>query len=518
MKRKLNLWLLVVLGVCLLLSACSKNNNEEENVSKSESDEESILNIAIPTDMTSQDIHDHNSTLTESIHSNMYSYLFKRNVDGEIEPELVETYENINDTTWEFTLKEDVKFHNGSELTAEDVKFTLERVARDESVREHFFYRQIKDVKILGDYHFQIITYEPEPVLLNRLSRIGSGILPKAYIEENDWDFFYQNPIGTGPLKFIEWNRDSEIVFEVFEDYFEGKIEDWDKVIYRVIPEDSTRVAEALTGGVDLALNIPDHEWDRINENNGTRIISSPSQRVAMLSVRHHEDYPTADPIVREAIDLGIDNKALTENVLGGAAVPTRTRVTPGNTGANEDLYDTYLYDPEKAKELLDEAGYNDGLEITIHGPNERYAKVQDIQEMIAGMLAEVGITVHVDLMEWSNFIDLRGAVAYEEAYFVAYGNSLFDAALAVDNMRSELALDTHGYQNEEVDYLIEVAEKNMNLEEREEQYRKVQEIIAEDRPYIYLYAEKISYAVSDKIEFTPRSDEMLFITDIKRK
>jgi len=168
-KRKLNLWLLVVLGVCLLLSACSKNNNEEENVSKSESDEESILNIAIPTDMTSQDIHDHNSTLTESIHSNMYSYLFKRNVDGEIEPELVETYENINDTTWEFTLKEDVKFHNGSELTAEDVKFTLERVARDESVREHFFYRQIKDVKILGDYHFQIITYEPEPVLLNRL-------------------------------------------------------------------------------------------------------------------------------------------------------------------------------------------------------------------------------------------------------------------------------------------------------------------------------------------------------------
>src|SRR5699024_7647462 len=195
--------------------------------------------------MTSQDIHDHNSTLTESIHSNMYSYLFKRNVDGEIEPELVETYENINDTTWEFTLKEDVKFHNGSELTAEDVKFTLERVARDESVREHFFYRQIKDVKIQGDYHFQIITYEPEPVLLNRLSRIGSGILPKAYIEENDWDFFYQNPIGTGPLKFIEWNRDSEIVFEVFEDYFEGKIEDWDKVIYRVIPEDSTRVAEA---------------------------------------------------------------------------------------------------------------------------------------------------------------------------------------------------------------------------------------------------------------------------------
>ncbi|HLR75505.1 MAG TPA: ABC transporter substrate-binding protein, partial [Virgibacillus sp.] len=165
-----------------------------------------------------------------------------------------------------------------------------------------------------------------------------------------------------------------------------------------------------------------------------------------------------------------------------------------------------------------DEAGYNDGLEITIHGPNERYAKVQDIQEMIAGMLAEVGITVHVDLMEWSNFIDLRGAVAYEEAYFVAYGNSLFDAALAVDNMRSELALDTHGYQNEEVDYLIEVAEKNMNLEEREEQYRKIQEIIAEDRPYIYLYAEKISYAVSDKIEFTPRSDEMLFITDIKRK
>src|SRR5699024_10572793 len=146
----------------------------------------------------------------------------------EIEPELVDTYENIDDLTWEFTLHEGVKFHNGDDLTAEDVKFTLERVGNDDTLREHFHYNQIEEVEVIDDYHFKIKTYEPEPILLNRLSRIGSGILPKDYIEEHDWDHFYQNPIGSGPFKFVEWNRDSEIVFEVFEDYYEGKVEDWD--------------------------------------------------------------------------------------------------------------------------------------------------------------------------------------------------------------------------------------------------------------------------------------------------
>lgn len=265
-------------------------------------------------------------------------------------------------------------------------------------------------------------------------------------------------------------------------------------------------------------MNISDHEWDRVNENDGTSIQSTVSQRVAGLLLRHQEEYATSDPRVREAIELAIDNKVLTDNVLGGGAIPTRTRVTPGNTGANEDLFDTYVYDPDRAIELLEEAGYGDGLEITIHGPNGRYVKDRDVQEMIAAMLAEVGITVTLDLLEWSTFVELRSAVAYEESYFVAYGNSQFDAALAVDNTRSDLAMETHGYKNDELDALIAAAEFNMDPEERDQQYHLIQEILAEDRPYVYLYAESVNYGVKDRIDFTPRSDEMMFVKDIKKK
>src|SRR5699024_5886283 len=290
--RRFLLSIFVLLAMTLLVVAgCSSDSNdesednEENNVTESEatSGDDRTLTIAIPTDMTSQDIHDHNNTLTEAIHSNMYSYLFKRSADGDMEGDLVESYDNIDDLTWEMKLHEGVMFHNGDELTSEDVKFTLERVANDESVREYHHYRQIAEVEVVDDYNFIIKTHEPDPILLNRLSRLGSGILNKDYVDEKGLDEAFDNPVGTGPFKFVEWKKDSEIVFEAFDDYFEGKIEDWDELIFRVIPEDSTRVAELLTGGVDLALNVPDHEWNRIEENDGTRIESVTSQRVTTI-------------------------------------------------------------------------------------------------------------------------------------------------------------------------------------------------------------------------------------------
>ncbi|HLS06339.1 MAG TPA: ABC transporter substrate-binding protein, partial [Bacillota bacterium] len=452
---------------------------------------------------------------TEAIHVNMYNYLFKRNESGDIEPDLVAAYENIDETTWQFTLREDVTFHNGDQLTAEDVKFTLERAAKDDSLREHFHYSQIESVDIVDDYEFIIKTYEPEPILLNRLSRIGSGILPKDYIETNGWDHFYKEPIGTGPFKFVKWDRDSQIVYEAYDDYFAGKVEDWDKLVFRIIPETSTRVGELLTGGVDIAVKIPHQEWNRVEENDGTSIVSTDvSQRVAMLLLRNHEGYPTEDQRVREAIDLAIDNEVLTEHVLGGSAVPVRTRVTPGNTGAYEGLYDTYEYDPERAKQLLEEAGYADGLDITIHGTSD----ARDIVTMIADMLDDVNINVNIDLMEQSKFVELRNERAHEDSFFITYGNSLFDASLALDNITYELSGDFVGYYNEEFEELVELAGKNMDLAERDEQYKRAQEIVAEDRPYVYLYAEKANYGVSDQIDFTPRSDEMLYAKDIKKK
>lgn len=528
MKKNFWLSLLILMISVLILAACGGNGSSEKSSSNDEASVSSgtaqnegsnTLTIGIGSDIFSFDVHNHINTSTEAVHDNMFNYLFKRdNETGEINPELVESYEIIDDTTWKFTLKDEVLFHNGDQLSSADVKYSLERVAHDSSLRDYANYRQIKEVEIIDELSFKIITHDPEPALLNRVSRIGSSILPANYIEENGFDHFLANPIGTGPYQFVEWVRDDRIVFEPFEDYFEGKVDTWNKVIFRVIPENSTRVNELLTGGVDIAVNIPPSEWDRVNNNEGTSIQSQMSNRTIMLMLRSTEGYPTSDVRVRKAIDYAIDNKALTENVLRGAGTPSLTRVAPGNFGFHEDLYGKYNYDVEKAKSLLEEAGYGDGLEITLHSPRGRYLQDAQIAEMVVGMLAAVDINVKLDLLEWSNFVEMQGGGTNEDAYLIGLGNSMFDAANALDWYRSERFVGSTDYKNEEVDELLALAAQNMNLDERLEQYKRIQEIVNEETAHIILHQESINIGVNDRIDYTPTMDEMLYVPTVTKR
>ena len=403
MKKNLFAMLLVLI---LLVAGCTSDKGEKSTDTGSkdgEKNDSKTLVIANGTDVTSFDIHNHNTTSTEAVHVNMFNYLVKNGGTKGFIADLAESWENVDDTTWSFKLKEGVKFHNGEELTADDVKFTLERVAKDDTLLEYGSYKQIKEVKVKSDYEFDIITEKSEPTLLNRLSRIGSGILPKDYIETEGWDKFLNEPIGSGPYKFKEWKKDDRLVLTAFADYFGDKPK-WDEVVFRSIPEDSTRVSELLTEGVDIAVNIPPTDIDRIDGSDKASVIKSPTQRVMMLVLRTADGNVTADPLVREAIDYAIDKQAIVDSLLNGAGTVTRTRVTPGNVGANEDLYGKTLYDPEKAKKLLAEAGHPDGLTLTLSAPNGRYLKDKETAELMVAMLAEVGITVKLELLEWSAF------------------------------------------------------------------------------------------------------------------
>lgn len=522
MKRKSLITLFVLLACMVLLGACSNNDNNGEKSADNQSasnneagERDGTLTVAIPSDIVSFDIHDHNNIHTESVHNNMFNYLLKRQTDMEVEPDLIENYEAIEDEVWSMTLKEGITFHNGDPLTSEDVKFTLERVADDETLQEHSRLKVIEEVRVINDYEFEIVTDGPQPTLINLLSRIGSGILPKNYIEENGWDHFLSNPIGTGPFKFVEWVRDDRVVLEAYEDYFEGPVQDIDRVVFRVIPEVSTRINELLTGGVDIVTDLTPDDMERINAQEGVSSVSAPSQRVAFLGLHHGEDHPTSDPLVREAIELAIDNEAITEQILFGEATPTRTRITPGNFGAHPDLFNTKLYDPERAKQLLAEAGYEDGFEMTLTSADNQYLKSNEINEAIAAMLGQVGIQVNVQFVDYNRFIEQRNAGEYGDMYFAAYGNSIFDASIGLEEFATQTSIDRADYQNDEVKELWEAALTNMNLEEREEQYKTIQEIVAEDRPKIYLYLQNEIYGVSDDIIFTPRTDSMIVVQDI---
>lgn len=514
---KKQMWALLLI-LTLIIAGCSGEQTDGSEVSEPvETSDSKTLVIANGTDIVTFDIHDHNTTSTEAVHVNMFNYLVTNEGENGFQGDLVESWENVDDNTWSFKLKEGVKFHNGEDLTADDVKFTLERVAKDDTLLEHGNYNQIAEVKVISDYEFEIITHNPEPALLNRLSRLGSSILPKDYIEEEGWEVFLEQPVGTGPYKFKEWKKDDRLVLEANTEYF-GDSPKWEELVFRSIPEDSTRVSELLTGGVDVAVNIPPTDVERINSTEGVSTIQSPTQRVMMLVLRTDEDSVTGDPRVREAIDLAIDKQAIVDSLLEGAGTVTRTRITPGNVGANPDLYGQTLYDPEEAKRLLEEAGYADGLELTLSAPNGRYLKDKESVELMSAMLSEVGITVNLELLEWSAFTQRYAEKSFDEMFYIGYGNSMFDASLALERLTIESAEGETDYDNEEVNELLKAAEQNMNAEERIQQFQKAQELIAEDRPQIYTFQLDAITGINDRLNFEPKLNEMFYADTITLK
>jgi peptide/nickel transport system substrate-binding protein len=516
-KKRKQLKFLIVLSALMLLgmTACSGQGGKETSTAGNEN----VLRIGMDGDILTFDTQDNGAFGTPMM--NIFNTLVKIDGEGNFHPHIAKEYKTINDVTWHFTLNEGVKFHNGEDLTADDVKFTLDRVISDNTLIEYERFETIKEVKVIDDYNVEIITHKPDPAILNRLIRMGAAILPEEYINEKGMDYFIEHPVGSGPYKVSSYQRDNEMILEKFEDYFKEDTLDWDKVIFRTLPGASTRVNELVTGGVDIINDIPPAEWTRVNSNKGTKVITAPSTQVLLLIVNQNKGFATADPNVRKAIDYAIDDKTIIENLFKGNGTPTRTHITPGVSGLNEELYETYLYDVEKAKQLINEAGYGEGkpLKLTFQVPQGRYLMDSELGQIIAGMLEEVGIQVDLQLLENSKFVEVRNNGKNKELMLSGQGNSMFDPFLPLDAFHSKTYPERIGYKNGKVDQLLDAAEHNMNIEERMGQYKEVQKIVGEELPYIYLYNEEYFTGINEeKVEMKPRVDKDILIEEVKKK
>ncbi|MFA9560023.1 ABC transporter substrate-binding protein [Evansella sp. AB-rgal1] len=508
MKRVIYSFFTIVAFV-IVLAACSNNGNNEGNTNGDAKDDtdERVLTIANPADINTFDPQNNSVITTSAVLVNVYNKLVKRDAEGHIVPDLATTWDQVDEVTWEFELVDGVTFHNGDALTAEDVKFSLERIATDSSLLMHGTFNKILEVNVINNTTVQIVTEDPDPQLLSRLSIAAASILPKDYFAEVGIDEFLQNPIGSGPYQYSQWLRDDRVELVKFDEYFEGAPK-WDTVRFQVVPEDSTRVSELLTGGIDIAFNIPSSDIERIEANDGTHVALEPIQRVIQLWLSTEEDAPTADPRVREAIELAIDNQVIIDQILEGNATPTRTHVSPGNFGADESLYNTYLYDPDRARELLAEAGYADGITVEISANNY----YREIGEVVGGMLAAVGITADIEMIEQSQFADRLFNHALAEGVLVGWGNDMFDGSILELFRESNVT----SYSNSYVEELLDAAAYNMDEEERAAQYREIQQILAEERPVVYLFQLRGRYGVSDRINYTPRLDELYYADEIE--
>ncbi len=478
------------------------------------------LVMAQGVDHDGWDIHDHNTTAYEAIHVNIFDYLVFKDADGVIGPALATSWERIDDLSMRFMLREGVLWHDGESFTAEDVKFTLERVATDSSLREFGQYRQIREVEIVGPFEIIIHTHAPEPVLLSRLSRIGSSILAKHHIEAiGGWENISDhNPVGTGPFKVVEWRRDDRIVMEAFDDHWRGRPV-WDRLIHRTIPEASTRVAELLTGGVQIATNVPPADKGRVESAANVRIEPWPTPRV-MMFIMNTQGEGTSDLRVRTAIEYAIDNELLIDALFDGLGAPVRGRASPGITAAPMEFYDSYLYDPERAVALLAEAGYGPGdLTIHIQGPAGRYPLDTELVELTAVMLNAVGINTTLEILEWSAYQSRvwQQPNAVQHMALIGLGNSLGDAALTYTSIRCG---DTYAMMsnwcNPHFDELYAQALVELDGDRRAELFREIYGIVAEERVWVHLFQLENMAGVTNAIDWKPRPDEYLWMFDAK--
>jgi peptide/nickel transport system substrate-binding protein len=477
------------------------------------------LTIAMGADLKTFDPANHNATTTNAIITNMTSLLFRKADNLDVRPELVTKYDIVDTRTWRMTIRNDVVFHNGDKLTSADVKYTLERAASDKSLTEYPLFRVIREVKIIDEYNFDIITFDPYPALPSLLAKFGGDILPKKYIEEKGFDYFLSHPVYSGPYELVERIRDDRVVLKPFDKFYGGGAANWDQVIFRAIPEPSTRVAELLTGNVDIITDVPPNEWSRVDNNSGlTSVVRGDTTRVYILILRMSPGRPLADARVREAIELAINKQQICDSLLQGAGVPTRTRVGNGVPGFEPSLYNTNIYNPAKAKQLLSEAGYANGLTLEMTSSRGRYLMDSEVAQMVTAMLAEAGITIKLEALEYSVFSAMYSAKKNKDIFMIGLSDSFFNARYALTHYSKNRAAGETDYYNPKVEELYNDALSNMDIAKGDEECREIQLIVAEERPHVNICQLQANYGVNKRVSFTPRGDEVFNLSSISLK
>lgn len=515
---------LAVLMMATMLAGCSGGASSSTPASASasaasgtSSNDSTTLTLAINADILTTDPQALNNGTTTSVLYNVFSNLVKYDDAGEIVMDLAESYELLEDqVTWEFKIREDAVFHDGTPVTAEDVAWSLTRVMTDESSSDYMNFSPLAEAVAVDDYTVHVVSDDPYPIMLQLLCKGGAAVLPKAYFEENGEEAWLANPIGSGPYQLTEYVKDDHVTLVPFADYYGEQNPDWEEVIFRVVPESSTRVGELIAGNVDAVNMVIPTEWERVNGNEGTAVVNGPSTRVYQLALKTDKG-PTADLRVRQAIDLAIDDQTIVDTILQGAGTPMLTRVPSGVNGCNEDLVGKYNYDPERAKELLAEAGYPDGFSMKIEAPTGRYTMDAEISQAIVAMLSQVGITVDLQLLESSAYSNVFSTHSAEDGFMTCFGLGFFDASYG---MIGYFGVNTSGESNwnnqEYIDMYYE-AEFNMNEEERTQLFQEMQQMVADEVPYAIICQIDNSYGVKDSITMTPRLDDVWNLSTIRK-
>ncbi|MFD1881178.1 ABC transporter substrate-binding protein [Paracoccus pacificus] len=496
------------------------------------------LVIATKSGPASMDPHFTATSANAEATKQIFDTLLKSGNDLQVEPLLATEWKPIDDTTWEFKLREGVKFHDGSDFTAEDVKFSIERIPNVTGPNPTTIYvRRVAGVEIVDPLTIRIKTNGPAPTLPNDLIRlfIVSSKAAKDYsTKETSAEGFNSGKaaIGTGPYKFVSWAPTQDLVLEKFDGYWGGP-QPWDKVTRKEIPNDAARVAQLLAGQVDLISKVPATDLASIEQDSSLKVVKNPSAFIPYLEFDFRETTPQVwdnagkkldknpflDPRVREAFDLALDREAITEVALEGMGLISTQLVTPNIFGYNKDI-PAPVYDVERARQLMTEAGYPDGFKVTLAYANDRMPT--ELGPTIGQLLAAINVTVDVQGVPATVFNPAKTRGEYSLymaswATLTGEANYMLSSLMHTNDPEKSLgAFNVRGYSNPKMDELIEAAAAEMDEAKRKALLEEANMLVATDRPDLPLAINVSAWGMkADKVTYDPRADEDTVAMDV---
>ena len=499
------------------------------------------LTVGLASEPSSIDPHYHNLTPNNALAREIFDRLVMPDDKQILKPGLAVSWKAVDDLTWEFKLREGVKWHDGSAFTADDVVFTFERAPDVPNSPSSFgTYLKGKTIEKVDDFTVRIKTETPYPLMPNDMSTFS--IVSKKHGAGAGTEDYNSGKasVGTGAYKFVEWVPGDRIVLARNDDFWGDKPE-WEKVTIKPIKSGPARLAALLAGDVDFIEGVPTTDIERLRDDKEITLSQGISNRVIYLHLDHFRDdsplvkaadggaikNPLRDARVRKAISKAINRDAIVSRVMEGVAVKAGQLLPEGFFGVSEKLQPVD-YDPEGAKKLLTEAGVADGFQLTIHGPNDRYINDAKIAEAIAQMLTRVGIKTAVETMPKSVYFKRAsrgGPDGTPEFSFVLVGwgagtgeasSPLKSLLHTYDKDRGFGASNRGRYSNPDVDKLVEEALSTIDDGKRAALLAEATEVAVEDGGIIPLHYQVNTWAGRKGIVYTARTDETTLYTGIR--
>lgn len=483
------------------------------------------LKLAMDADPTSLDPHVQLSGGMLQYSHMVFDPLVRWTKQMTFEPRLATKWERIDPLTIRFFLRNDVKFHSGNPFTAEDVKWTLERLKKSQDFKGLF--EPFGDPKVIDDYTIDIVTKRPYSLLLNMATYIfpldrkfytGTDETgqPKDAIVKEGPSFALKHESGTGKYRVTQHEQGVKMIFEKFADYWDKKSPgNIDTIIFTPIKNDATRVAALLSGDVDFIEPVPPQDYERIEKDPNCQLVTMSGSRIITLQLNQKRRDEFKDKRVRLAIDYAINNPGIAEKIMKGKATAAGQQAPKGFDGYKESLVPRF--DLEKAKALMKEAGYEKGFECTMISPNNRYVNDEKIAEAVVSMLSKINIKVNLKTMPKAQYWDEYDKQV-ADIQLIGWHPDTEDSAnyteylLMCPNKETGLGQYNSGnYCNPKVDELVLASQTETDLAKRKAILQEVEQIIYDDAAYIPLHWQHLSWAGKKNLKIEPIINVMDF-------